>query len=250
MIRLFVVDLDGCISHPFQTPHWEAINAIRTYNIAGKTDTSIPPLTICTGRPLPYAEAVAQWLCIDLPFAFESGAGLYHTAKNRLDWAPEITLERLHAIDELKRWAQSDIIPRFPGTVAEFTKRCDIGFIHPVVAINHQIRETVQPYVEANYPDFEVHDTDVSVNIILSDCNKGSGVRFLSDRLEIPLSQIAYIGDSSGDIPAMKLVQRSFAPSNAREVVKPYAELIDLEATEATREAYERLINSNRNQAS
>jgi hypothetical protein len=185
-------------------------------------------------------------LCIDVPFAFESGAGLYHTAKNRLDWAPEITEERLLAIDELKRWAQKDIVPQFPGTVAEFTKRCDIGFIHPEVAINHQIRETVLPHVAANYPDFEVHDTDVSVNIILSDCNKGSGVRFLSERLQIPLSEMAYIGDSSGDIPAMKLVKRSFAPSNAREMVKPYAELINLEATEATKEAYERIIQANR----
>jgi hypothetical protein len=61
MIRLFVVDLDGCISFPFVTPDWEAINVIRDLNIASKHDPSIPPITICTGRPLPYAEAVAAY---------------------------------------------------------------------------------------------------------------------------------------------------------------------------------------------
>jgi len=247
MIRLFVVDLDGCISHPFVTPDWEAINVIRDLNIASKHDPSIPPITICTGRPLPYAEAVAQWLCIDLPFAFESGAGLYHTQKNELNWAPELTSERLLAIAELKHWAVTDIIPKYPGTVAEFTKRSDVGFIHPQIEMNHKIYHHVKPYVNANYPDFEVHDTDVSVNIILSDCNKGTGVGLLSEKIGIPLDQMAYIGDSSGDLPAMRRVKMSFAPSNARDVVKAYAQVIEHEATRATQKAYEELVRLNRN---
>jgi hydroxymethylpyrimidine pyrophosphatase-like HAD family hydrolase len=247
MIRLFVVDLDGCISHPFVTPDWEAINVIRDLNIASRYDLSIPPITICTGRPLPYAEAVAQWLCIDLPFAFESGAGLYHTQKNELNWAPQLTAERLEAIAELKHWAEKDIIPKYPGTVAEFAKRSDVGFIHPLIEMNHRIYHDVKPYVTANYPDFEVHDTDVSVNIIISDCNKGTGVGLLSDKIGIPLDQMAYIGDSSGDLPAMKRVKMSFAPSNARDVVKAFAQVIDEEATRATRFAYEELVRLNRN---
>ncbi len=247
MIRLFVVDLDGCISHPFVTPDWHAINVIRDLNIASKNDPSIPPITICTGRPLPYAEAVAQWLCIDLPFAFESGAGLYHTQKNELTWAPELTPERLEAISELKKWAISDIIPKYPGTVAEFAKKSDVGFIHPLAEMNHRIYHDVKPYVNANYPDFEVHDTDVSVNIIVSECNKGTGVRLLSEKIGIPLDQMAYIGDSSGDLPAMKRVKLSFAPSNARDVVKAFAKVIDHEATHATMLAYEELVRLNRN---
>lgn len=247
MIRLFVVDLDGCISHPFVTPDWEAINIIRDLNIASKHDPTIPPITICTGRPLPYAEAVAQWLCIDLPFAFESGAGLYHTQKNELTWAPELTSDRLEAISELKHWAIHHVIPKYPGTVAEFTKRSDVGFIHPESDMNHRIYHEVKPYVEANYPDFEVHDTDVSVNVILSDCNKGTGVGLLSNKTGVPLDQMAYIGDSSGDLPAMKRVRLAYAPSNAREVVKAYAKVIDEEATRATQRAYEEIVRLNRN---
>ncbi len=247
MIRLFVVDLDGCISHPFVTPDWEAITAIRSLNIASKTDPSVPPITICTGRPQPYAEAVAQWLDIDIPIAFESGAGLYHPKVNMLEWAPEITRERLQAVDRLKLWTQTEIIPKYPGCVPEFTKRSDVGLVHPKAEVNRAIYAEVSPYVHAHYPEFEVHDTDVSVNIILSDCNKGTGVRLLSERLEIPLDQIAYIGDSSGDVPAMLKVKRAFAPANARDVAKKHAEVLDGEATSATLEAYRRLVEANRN---
>jgi len=248
MIKLFVVDLDGCISFPFISPDWEAINHIRDLNIASEHDPNIPAVTICTGRPLPYAEAVAQWLCIRHPFAFESGAGLYHTQKNVLTWAPYLTDDRLKAIHELKEWAQNDIIPQFPGTVAEFTKRTDIGFIHPIAEVNHQIFHTVKPYVESNYPDFEVHDTDVSVNIIVRECNKGTGVTLLSERIGVPLDQIAYIGDSSGDLPAMHRVKWSFAPSNARPQVKAFAENINEEATKATLLAYLKIIEYNTSQ--
>jgi hydroxymethylpyrimidine pyrophosphatase-like HAD family hydrolase len=250
MIKLFVVDLDGCISYPFISPEWDAINQIRNLNIASEYDSNIPAITICTGRPLPYAEAVAQWLCVRHPFAFESGAGLYHTQKNLLSWAPFLTDDRLKAIHELKEWAQTDIIPRFPGTVAEFTKRSDVGFIHPLTEVNHRIFHTVKPYVEAHYPDFEVHDTDVSVNIIVRDCNKGTGVTLLSERIGVPLDQIAYIGDSSGDLPAMHRVKWSFAPTNARPQVKAFAENIDEEATKATLAAYLKIIDYNTSHSS
>src|SRR5690625_6841963 len=72
MIKLFVTDLDGCISYPYRTPNWDAIQEIRDLNIASRSNPEIPPLTICTGRPHPYAEAVAQWLDVRLPFVFES----------------------------------------------------------------------------------------------------------------------------------------------------------------------------------
>jgi hydroxymethylpyrimidine pyrophosphatase-like HAD family hydrolase len=83
LIRLFVLDIDGCISHPFKTPDWESISEIRELNIRSRQEAEIPALTLCTGRPLPYAEAVAQWLDIRLPFVFES-ALLYHPVRQKI----------------------------------------------------------------------------------------------------------------------------------------------------------------------
>ncbi len=50
MIKLFITDLDGCISMPFIPPKWDAIRKIIGLNQQSRTDLKIPPLTICTGR--------------------------------------------------------------------------------------------------------------------------------------------------------------------------------------------------------
>src|SRR5690625_7499307 len=83
MIKLFVTDLDACISYPHRTPNWDAIQEIRDLCLANRSNPEIPPLTICTGSPHPYAEAVAQWLDVRLPFVFES-AGPYHWEGSRV----------------------------------------------------------------------------------------------------------------------------------------------------------------------
>jgi len=103
MIKLFVTDLDGCISYPFKSPHWESVNRLRELNSQSKDDPSIPPITICTGRPFPYAEAVGQWLNIRFPFVFES-AGLYHWDGNRIETALDDTEESLQPIKEVRQW--------------------------------------------------------------------------------------------------------------------------------------------------
>ena len=76
-IKVFVTDLDGCMTDPFETPNWDAYTQIRALQIQSELDPSIPPMSLCTGRPMPYAEAQAQFLGLRLPFVFESGGG-YH----------------------------------------------------------------------------------------------------------------------------------------------------------------------------
>ncbi|MEX0994912.1 MAG: hypothetical protein WD599_05245, partial [Balneolaceae bacterium] len=111
MINLFILDLDGCVSEPYKTPDWESITKIRELNRRSRETDHIPPVTLCTGRPLPYAEAVAQWLDIRLPFVFES-AGMYDPDKNRvvtgLDGSKE---EGMDSILEMKAWIRNQILP-------------------------------------------------------------------------------------------------------------------------------------------
>ena len=60
-ILLFVTDLDGCMTVPFETQHWPDYTQIRALQLQSQDDPSIPPMSICTGRPMPYAEAQAQF---------------------------------------------------------------------------------------------------------------------------------------------------------------------------------------------
>lgn len=246
MIKLFVTDLDGCLSHPFKTPDWAGINAIRELNLKSREEEQgiIPKLTLCTGRPFPYAEAVAQWLDIRLPFIFES-AGLYHWEGNRIVTALKSGEEQLEPINKMRKWLKNEVLPDYPGAIIEFTKMMDAGVVCMDQKIIEEIHQRVIEKVYGLDPKPEVHATDISVNILLPGNDKLQGLKLLSESIGIRLDQMAYIGDSSGDVPAMKQVKMAFAPINARQIAKDHGEVIDKEATLAVLEAYERIIKYN-----
>lgn len=247
MIKLFVLDIDGCVSYPFETPHWESISEIRTLNVKSRNEDEIPSLTLCTGRPHPYAEAVAQWLDIKLPFVFESAA-LYHWKGNRvqtiLDGRNGLSLE---PIRQIKKWLSDSVIPNYPDMILEFSKMMDAGVVSPDREQINQIYREIMEHTDKHYPELEVHRTEISVNILLAGNNKRTGFELLSGEIGTPLEQMAYIGDSEGDLLPLKSVKMPFAPMNAIDRVKEVAEVIPLETSQAVLEAYRRIIERNRN---
>ncbi len=244
MIKLFVSDLDGCISHPFKTPSWEAINKLRELNILSRSQTEIPPLTLCTGRPFPYAEAVAQWLDIRLPFVFES-AGLFFWDGFRIETALSGLDGTLTPIIEMKRWLQKEVLPKYPEAILEFTKMMDAGIVCADEDIVNDIHGLVLKKVSESFPDMEVHTTEVSVNILMPGNDKLQGIKLIGNALDIELDEMAFIGDSSGDVPALKNVKMPFAPANARQIAKEHAEVLSGTTTDAVVEAYEKIIAYN-----
>lgn len=247
MITLFATDLDGCLTEPFVSPNWDLFTQIRQLNARAKLEDPIPPLTICTGRPQPYAEAIAQMMDIDLPILFESGAGMYHPKEVSIEWADFVTNDRLEQILEIKEFLRKEIVPSFDNVTLEFSKYSDAGLIHTDTDVISEIHEIIQKFVDSNKFDTEVHVTDVSVNVLIKGSNKGVGLRWLSKKLEIPLENMAYIGDSSGDIPALKIVGKAFAPMNASEKVKQISgiHVRKESSTAAMLASYRELISTN-----
>lgn len=245
MIKLFVTDLDGCISHPFKTPEWNAINRLRELNLMSRSDDKIPPLSICTGRPFPYAEAVAQWLDVRIPFVFES-AGLLHLEGQRIETAVNHHNGDLKPIYEMQKWLQEEILPNYPNTVVEFTKMMDAGVVSPDTKTIIKIHKVILDKIETDQLDLEVHTTDVSVNVLMPGNNKLRGLKMLGESLGVGLDEMAYIGDSGGDVVALKNVKRPFSPSNARQEAKDHSEVLEEETTHAVLKAYETVIEYNR----
>lgn len=245
-ILLFVTDLDGCMTMPFEIPYWPDYTQIRTLQLQSQDDPSIPPMSICTGRPMPYAEAQAQFLGIRYPFVFESGGGLYDLTTNTLTWNPTVTDALTSDIEGIRAWVYDEIFPNFPGSIPEFAKFTDVGLIHRDKIVIDEIHTLATKKISQEYPHFEVHKTDVSVNIIVKKANKGEGLAYLSKMLEVDLSEMAYIGDSSGDIPGLERVGMAFAPSNAHETVKEVAHLVTSRpSTAGVLEAYHWIIQHN-----
>ncbi len=245
MIKLFVTDLDGCISYPFKTPKWETIRQIRELNIQSRQDEHIPPMSICTGRPYPYAEAVAQWLDIRLPFVFES-AGLYIRNENRIHSALKNTAGELDPINAMRDWMRERIVPEFPSANIEFTKRMDAGIVSPEKEVIDRIIPIVQEKMTMDFPQLEMHTTDVSVNVLMPGNNKLQGMKLLAENLNISLENIAYIGDTGGDVLALEAVKLPFSPKNATAAVRKVSTNFDVETSDAVLKAYQKVIEYNR----
>lgn len=245
MIKLFVTDLDGCISFPFQAPVWENMSLIRKLNEESRIDHTIPALSICTGRPYPYAEAVAQWLNVDIPFVFES-AGLYVWNGNYIKTAVKDEKIELLPIHELRKWIKNEVLPHFPSAAIEFTKKMDAGVVAPQKSVIDDIHKLIKERVEEFYPALEIHITDVSVNVLLGGNNKLQGMKLLAEELNITLNEIAYIGDTGGDIPALKEVKMAFCPSNATRAVKDVSKEMSCKTSDAVLAAYREVIEYNR----
>ncbi len=246
MIKLFITDLDGCVTDPFQTPDWGAYTELRALNLQSANDEFIPPLTICTGRPMPYAEAQAQILGVSLPFIFESGGGMYDVKKNELIWSESFDDIAKDQIAEIRKWAQEEIFSVYSGVIPEFTKFTDVGFIHPDSTIIDRIYDLAVKFIHDQFPSFEVHKTEVSVNIIQTGANKGKGISMLCDYLNLKLDEVAYIGDSSGDIPGLTIVGMPFSPANAIEQTKEVSEVMSGQSTRAVVQAYHKIVERNK----
>lgn len=248
MINLFITDLDGCITHPFKTPDWESISEIRNLNQQSRKAEHIPGITICSGRPFPYVEAVGQWLDVEVPMVFESGGGMYNMETNEITWNPHFDEDARKAVVEIKDWIEKVLVKNYEGTYPEFAKYTDAGLVNPDPSKVKKMHEEILNFVPQNYPMFEIHDTDISVNVILKKANKGVGIQHLCDHLGLKLEEVAYIGDSSGDLPGLEIVGESFAPENAKSFVKDAADHVVGEATKGVLEAYRMLIDWNQNQ--
>ena len=231
---------------PFIPPKWEIITEIKALNEQSKTDKTIPPLTICTGRPMPYAEAVYQWLGMYKPFLFESGGGVYDMNSNQLHWHPTFTSKREKELNEIKNHLRLNFINKYPNTIPEFAKFTDSGIINQTPEVIFEMYPVIKEYVAENYPDFEVHYTDVSINVISKSTNKGEGIKYLCELLNVSLDEVAFIGDTSGDRPGLEIVGRPFAPKNAKEVAKEVSEVMGGEDADAVLQAYKKVIEYNR----
>lgn len=248
MIELFVTDIDGCLGLPFVPYDLEGLGTLRGYaEEAGRPgdDRAKPALTICSGRPYPYVEALTQTLDVRTPVLFEAGAGLFDPVAAKTLWSPRWTKDLESTMEELRHWLATECIP---GTrlMLDHAKRTHAGVITPDPDEIAELRPRVERYVDENADGLRVFTTDNSVDIVPGGITKRHGLAWLADTLDVEMDEIAYIGDTNGDLEALDAVGTSFAPANAHEVVREQVDYVtDGSILEGTLEAYRFCVQRN-----
>lgn len=248
MIRLFVSDIDECLSQPFRPfslPELAALSS-RVIQAGAHGEWPMPAFSLLSGRAYAYVEAMSQLLGTEVPVLFESGAGMFDRVRARTLWHPALHREHFEAMDLVRTFVLDTVVPSL-DVAYDFGKRTQVGVISANEEAIREAREMLSEWVLANTPNLTVFSTGVSVDVLPNGVTKAEGIAWLAEVAEIPLDQIAYIGDSEGDLGALRRVGWSFAPFNASANVKTEVRTVTRMAlSPGVLEAYELCVSHNR----
>ncbi|MGB1238711.1 MAG: HAD hydrolase family protein [Pseudomonadales bacterium] len=245
-IAFFLVDLDGCVSEPFTSPNWSLLTQLRELSERSASDSDVPKLSICTGRPAPYTEAVGQWLNVRVPVLFESGAGMLDLATQAVAWHPALPEDALAISAQVKAYI-AELKQRYPSIQPEVSKQIDAGFTCADKALMATLHAEFSAHIEAHFPILQVHGTDISVSALWPCANKGEGLSWFCETQGINLAQVAFIGDTSGDLPAITRAGIGFTVSNGNPENQRLADRVsEHPVTAGVIDAWHQLIDYNR----
>lgn len=78
-----------------------------------------------------------------------------------------------------------------------------------------------------NFPDLDIsQSTPIFIELVDKNSGKGNAVKRLSEYLNIPIGDIAVMGDETNDLPMLKVAGIALAPENAVAEVKAVADVI------------------------
>lgn len=248
MIKLFVSDIDGCLAQPYTGYDLEGLATLRRYAADAGAPAEAhptPAVSLCSGRPYPYVEAMTQALDLTVPVLFEGGGGRFDPVAAQTTWSPALTDEIEAEIEEVQHWFVTECIPGTKMSL-DHAKRTQAGVVSPD---NDEITETrarTERFVANMAPDLRVFSTDVSVDVVPPGITKRNGLEWLTDHLGVEMEAVAYIGDADTDLEALAGVGTSFAPANAdEEVLRTVDHVTDGSVLDGTLEAYRHCLDQN-----
>jgi HAD superfamily hydrolase (TIGR01484 family) len=243
-IELIVCDVDGCLV-PETSAAWDfeafapLVEVIRAAN-AGSG--GLPPVTLCTGRPQPYVEALMKILDIRVPAICESGAIIYSLADNHARLGPGITHQQIDDLRELRRWMEHHLLDGRKDVVIQAGKEAQISLYSSVPSMLPPLHRAIEAEATARHLALEISSSHFYLNISLCGVDKGATLRAVLTDLGIDPRHTAAMGDTEGDLPLRKVCAWMGAPDNAREAIKKVADYVSPHAeTRGAIDLFERI---------
>lgn len=237
-VRLFISDIDGCLSEPYEPYDLERFVALAGLARAAEGMPGRPRFSLCSGRPFSYVEAMSQVLGLRAPVLFESGGGMFDPVAAQAAWSPAFTDDLAAQLDEVRSWFERDVLPG-TGLRYDYGKRTQAGIIGPDRPEVARWVPRVERFVEERFPGLVVFHTPVSIDVVARAITKREAMHWLADVAGTDLAEIAYIGDTNGDLGALEEVGYSFAPANADPAVRAAVDVVTRGAvTDGVLEAY------------
>ncbi|MEQ8785048.1 MAG: HAD hydrolase family protein [Pirellulaceae bacterium] len=230
---LVICDIDGCLSpedtSPMDVPNLERI-AEHNRLAVGRRDR--PLVTLCSGRPIAFVEAMTRLIQNDvLPAIGENGVWLFDPAANWFEMDPAITPEHLEMVHEASRYLSQ----RYAGEGVRLQpgKSAAVSLWHPQTEHLRSICPAIrEEFARRDWP-LRVSMTWYYINCDLQFIDKASGIRRLLEKTGVDVARTAGIGDTTSDRAIAETVAHFTCPANAAEEVKAWAHYVSPQAEAA-----------------
>ncbi len=221
-----ISDIDGCLAPEDSGPMDAAgLSRIAEHNRIAQERGDRPVVTVCSGRPQPFAEAVCRLIGNrTLPCVAENGVWLYSPADNRYDMDPAITEAHLAAVEEARAWVRRELGPR--GVVMQPGKSASISLYHADTAFLRSLEGGVREEFQRSGWPLRVSMTWLYINCDLAQVSKATGLDRLMAATGLRRERLAGIGDTSSDAAIADRVSFFACPSNAVGSLRPRAHYV------------------------
>lgn len=226
MIKLIISDIEGCITpgKGYSLNH-DAITKLFKYNQKAEKNSIFPPLTLITGRPQPYVEAMLQTIGGFMPSICENGAIIYFPKEDFIKINPEIKKDAINVITKIKSELIEELVLKNKAKIEPGKEICiSLNPLEPNVKRYYlkleELFNEVTAIISGKEKFVNITYSKSAVDITPSGIDKFSGLRALSSITNIDINNMAGIGDSKGDLSFLKYVGYATCPDNALDEVK------------------------------
>jgi hydroxymethylpyrimidine pyrophosphatase-like HAD family hydrolase len=221
-----ICDIDGCLAPEASTPmDGPALLRIAEYNRMAEERGDRPVVTVCSGRPQPFAEAMCRLLAnTTVPCIAENGVWLYHPGTNEYERDPRITAEHLAAVYEATGWVERELYPK--GISIQPGKSASVSLYHKDAAYLRTLEAGVREEFEKRGWPLRVSMTWFYINCDLEHVSKATGLDRLVAKTGLRKERLAGIGDTPGDKAIRDHVAWFGCPANADERIKVHADFV------------------------
>lgn len=221
-----ISDLDGCLANerggPFDLPR---LAQLAEHNRLAERDRDRPVVTLCTGRPQPFAEAMCRVIGnTTTPCVAENGVWLYHPVENRYEQDPAITPEHSQHVVEAARLLADRYAER--GVLQQPAKTASVTLFHADRAVLHAIFDEVRELLSERGWPFRVSMTCDYINCDLQHISKTSGLQRFFAATGYDPQRCVGLGDTTSDLPIAEACGWFGCPANAVDEIKAVADYV------------------------
>lgn len=190
---------------------------------------------LCTGRSIPYVEAMVQALGLtesEFPNICEGGASLYWPRREKDGEIGAPPYESLSEFDD------STLLKMIGNVLPKEAFRVELGklgclSLYPNAGWTVERLADLVRFALFDSANYSVLCSVAAVDITFAGVNKASAIREVCRRLSIRQEKVVCIGDSGNDIPMLEIAGFAACPSNAAEKVKELCHYVSPHASTA-----------------